>query len=94
MVSFTGSSGKTLAVKTQLFLATALLLASRGALPAAEVTGELVNPNQQFGQDANYKLTGNTTFGWMTGTQGGDFDLNGHAFIVETGGGTGRCSAG
>ncbi|MEN9574821.1 MAG: hypothetical protein RL514_2676 [Verrucomicrobiota bacterium] len=74
-------------MKTQLFLATALLLASRGALPAAEVTGKLVNPNQQFGQDANYKLTGNTTFGWMTGTQAGDFDLNGHAFIVETGGG-------
>jgi len=74
-------------MKTRLLLATALLLASRVALPAAEVAGELVNPTQQFGKDANYKLTGNTTFGWMTGTQGGDFDLNGHAFIVETGGG-------
>ena len=56
-------------------------------LHAAEVTGENVNPTKQFGKDVNYRLAGNATFGWMTGAQGGDIDLNGHALIVETGGG-------
>ena len=74
-------------MKTQLFLVTALLLASRVALPAAEVTGEVLNPTKQFGKDVNYRLTGDATFGWLTGAQGGDINLNGHALIIETGGG-------
>ncbi len=33
--------------------------------PAAEVTGEILNPNEQFGKDVNYKLTGKATFDWQ-----------------------------
>ncbi|GDY22651.1 hypothetical protein LBMAG56_39980 [Verrucomicrobiota bacterium] len=64
-----------------------LLLFSNVWLHAAEITGEVVNPTKQFGKDMNYRLAGDATFGWMTGAQGGAIDLNGHALIVETGGG-------
>lgn len=56
-------------------------------LHAVDVTGAVENPNQTYGRDVPYRLTGDTTFGWRTGTLGGDLDLNGHAFVMETGGG-------
>jgi lysophospholipase L1-like esterase len=51
------------------------------------VTGEHIDPTKDFGQNASYKLSANTTFGWKTGTQSGDIDLNGHTLTIETGGG-------
>ena len=66
---------------------TVLLLASLDALRGADVHGEHENPNQAFGPDASYRLDGDTKFGWRTGTLVGDIDLNGHAFVMETGGG-------
>ena len=39
------------------------------------------------GEGAGYKLVGDTIFGWRTGTLTGDIDLNGHALVMETGGG-------
>jgi lysophospholipase L1-like esterase len=65
----------------------ALLLVPLGGLRAAEVQGNHENPNEAFGKGAGYKLVGDTTFGWRTGTLTGDIDLNGHAFVMETGGG-------
>lgn len=72
---------------TYSLLPALLLLFSNVWLHAAEIMGEVVNPTKQFGKDMNYRLAGDATFGWMTGAQGGDIDLNGHALIVETGGG-------
>ena len=53
----------------------------------AEVRGEIEDPNKAFGRDAHYQLVGNCSFGWRSGTVAGDIDLNGHALVVETGGG-------
>ena len=69
------------------FLTTCGLLLAAAPLRAVDVSGEHVDPNKDFGKDASYKLVGDTTFGWLTGAQAGDFDLNGHALVVETGGG-------
>jgi len=63
------------------------ILSAAGPAGAVDVSGEHVDPNKDFGKDASYKLVGDTTFGWLSGTQGGDFDLNGHGFVMETGGG-------
>ncbi len=71
----------------KFILLSALLLAGQLGLHAAEVAGEILNPTEQFGRDVNYQLKGKATFGWKTGAQGGDIDLNGHALTVETGGG-------
>ena len=65
----------------------ALLAVPWAALRGADVRGEHENPNKSFGKDANYKLDGDTAFGWMTGTLLGEIDLNGHAFVIDTGGG-------
>jgi lysophospholipase L1-like esterase len=67
----------------------ALLATMRLALSAvaADISGNHENPNQEFGRDASYKLIGDSMFGWKTGTQAGDLDLNGHAFVMDTGGG-------
>jgi lysophospholipase L1-like esterase len=64
-----------------------LLLAALPALRAADVHGEHENPNQAFGQEASYRLDGDAKFGWRTGTLAGGIDLNGHAFVIDTGGG-------
>jgi hypothetical protein len=64
-----------------------LLLAPLTTLRGADVHGEHENPNQAFGQEASYRLDGDTKFGWRTGTLTGDIGLNGHAFVIDTGGG-------
>lgn len=51
------------------------------------VRGEHENPTATFGKDASYRLEGDTVFGWRTAAITGDLDLNGHAFVMETGGG-------
>ncbi len=65
----------------------ALLVVPWAALRGADVHGEHENPNQAFGQEASYRLDGDTKFGWRTGTLVGDIELNGHAFVIDTGGG-------
>lgn len=62
-------------------------LVAAGPVQAADLRGSHENPTQEFGRDANYKLVGDATFGWRTGSQAGDFDLNGHSFVMDTGGG-------
>ncbi len=69
------------------FLAISCVLLAACPLRAAEVSGEHVDPNKDFGKDASYKLAGDTTFGWLSGVQAGDFELSGHALVVDTGGG-------
>ena len=54
---------------------------------AVVIRGEHLDPNQEFGNDVDYQLTADATFGWRTGTIAGDIDLNGHAFVMDTGGG-------
>ena len=54
---------------------------------AADISGYHEEPNKEFGKDSSYKLTGDAKFGWRTGTVAGDIDLNGHAFVMDTGGG-------
>ena len=63
------------------------LLLAMGLTRAVDVTGEHEAPNTDFGKDASYKLVGDTKFGWRTAAVAGDIDLNGHAFVMETGGG-------
>ncbi len=70
-----------------VILTTLGLLAAAGIASGVDVTGVCEAPNTKFGQNVSYKLTGDTTFGWLTGAVAGDMDLNGHAFVMETGGG-------
>lgn len=54
---------------------------------AEDIAGEHLNPNMKFGKSTNYRLSGDATFGWQTNVVTGDLDLNGHDFVLETGGG-------
>ncbi len=54
---------------------------------AADISGDSENPNEKFGRDVSYRLEGDAQFGWRTGAITGDIDLNGHAFVMNTGGG-------
>jgi autotransporter-associated beta strand protein len=67
-------------------LLVAVLVLSRSVL-GEDVSGELENPNNQYGKDVDYRLVGQTTFGWKIGRLTGNLDLNGHDFTMETGGG-------
>ncbi|MCX6922003.1 MAG: GDSL-type esterase/lipase family protein [Verrucomicrobia bacterium] len=58
-----------------------------GSAFAADISGSHENPNEEFGKDTSYRLVGDTTFGWRTGTIAGDIDLNGYSFVMDTGGG-------
>ena len=50
--------------------------------------------NTNYGPDASYKLVGDTTFDYKWGGGAGDIDLNGHAFVSDTGGGNRRVISG
>jgi lysophospholipase L1-like esterase len=63
------------------------LLAAAATARAVEVSGNVPKPNQQFGAGADYKLVGDTTFGWETRLLAGNIDINGHKLVMETGGG-------
>lgn len=54
---------------------------------AVDIAGEHLNPNAKFGKAVPFRLSGDTTFGWQTNVVTGDLDLNGHAFVLDTGGG-------
>ena len=58
-----------------------------GRAGTADIRGNYENPNATFGQRASYKLVGDAKFGWRTGILAGDIDLNGHALVMDTGGG-------
>ena len=74
-------------MKRVLVLGMLCVVSAAGLICAADITGNHENPNEEFGKDASYKLVGDATFGWRTGMVPGDIDLNGHAFVMETGGG-------
>jgi lysophospholipase L1-like esterase len=73
--------------RTLIACSIVLLLALPATLRAADVRGNCESPNEFYGKGANYRLTADAQFGWRTGTLTGDIDLNGHAFVMETGGG-------
>lgn len=75
-----------------ILIASALAMAS--AAGAADVSGDHEDPNKEFGKTVFYKLVGDTKFGWRTARIDGDIDLNGHAFVMETGGGNQTVVAG
>jgi len=58
---------------------------------AADVpAGTYTNPTAELGVGNNstgYKLLGNTTFSWQTGTLNGNIDVNTYTLTVDTGGG-------
>ena len=58
-----------------------------GAVVGRRSHGKCENPNATFGKGGKYKLVGDTTFGWRTGTLTGNIDLNGHTLVMDTGGG-------
>jgi lysophospholipase L1-like esterase len=74
-------------MKRVIVLAAACVASAAGLARATDITGNHENPNEEFGKDASYNLVGDATFGWRTGMVPGDIDLNGHAFVMETGGG-------
>lgn len=61
--------------------------ATEPAAPIAEIQGDHEDPNRRFGKDVGYRLAADAKFGWKTSAITGDIDLNGHKFIMETGGG-------
>jgi len=52
-----------------------------------EVSGKIDKPHAVHGKKADYKLVGDATFGWRTGELAGKIDVNGHTFVMDTGGG-------
>ncbi|MCF7734358.1 MAG: family 20 glycosylhydrolase [Akkermansiaceae bacterium] len=74
-------------MKKSIILALSGLLAVAEWTPAVEISGMHEAPNTEFGKQVSYRLTGDTTFGWRTAAIVGDIDLNGHALVMETGGG-------
>ena len=71
------------------FAAIVVLSAAVTAAPAQgeDISGDLKNPNQQFGVGVNFRLVGDASFGWRVGKFTGDLNLNGHNFTMDTGGG-------
>ena len=74
-------------MKRTILVTVAVLVSAFGVARAVDVSGSHENPNQEFGAGTNYRLTGDTMFGWRTAVIAGDINLNGHALTMETGGG-------
>lgn len=66
-------------------LVTILVLCAITEAPAygEDVSGEIKNPNQQYGTGVNFRLVGETSFGWLVGQFTDDLDLNGHDFTMD-----------
>ena len=62
-------------------------VAAASAAGEVAVSGKVTNPNKEHGPGASYRLTGETTFGWLTKALTGDINLNGHRLVMDTGGG-------
>jgi lysophospholipase L1-like esterase len=77
-----------------LVLAASCIASAPGLARGADLSGNHEDPNNEFGKAANYRLVGDATFGWRTGTLDGDIDLNSHALVMETGGGNHTVFAG
>lgn len=58
-----------------------------GELQPVRVEGEIESPNEQFGENVDYELSGDTVFGWKTRRVTGDIDIGAFTFTMETGGG-------
>jgi len=76
-----------------LALTTIGLLAATGLACAADFI-DASGVDSKYVADASYKLVGDTTFDYKWGGGAGDIDLNGHAFVSDTGGGNRRILGG
>ncbi len=74
-------------------LTTIGLLATAGLACAADFI-DVSGVDTKYVADASYKLVGDTTFDYKWGGGAGDIDLNGHAFVSDTGGGNRRVLGG
>jgi lysophospholipase L1-like esterase len=72
------------------FLTTISLLAATSLARAIDVSGA----DTTYITDASYKLVGDATFDYKWGGGAGDIDLNGYAFLCDTGGGNRRILSG
>lgn len=52
-----------------------------------DVSGVIEDPNQRYGEGVNFRLVGDTSFGWKLKRLTGNLDLNNQSFRMETGGG-------
>jgi len=74
-------------MNVRMIPAAVCLLAAAGMSGGVEVSGNVKKPHATYGRKANYKLVGDTTFGWVRQPFTGDVDINAHKFVMETGGG-------
>src|SRR4051812_19429158 len=65
-----------------------LMIAVAGVARAADVSGGLYdNRSPAPAREGDFNLTGDTIFGWQTGTVTGSVNVNDHALTMQTGGG-------
>ena len=63
------------------------MAAMAGAAHGVEVSGDIKKPIADYGEGADYTLTGDTTFHWVRKAFTGDLAVGPHTFTMETGGG-------
>ena len=59
-----------------------------------DAAGEITNPNKNLGSEIIANLTGDTIFGWLTGTCAIDVVTNGHKITLDSGNGNGYVYSG
>jgi len=62
--------------------------------PRVDIAGAYYNPNVDIGVGNIGNMTGDTTFGWVTGTTDIDVITNGHTFTMDSGDGNAFCYMG
>jgi hypothetical protein len=62
--------------------------------PRVDVKGYVLNPNAEIGPDNVANMTGDTVFGWVTGTCAIDLITNGHTVTIDSGEGNALCYMG
>lgn len=58
-----------------------------GTAFGVDVSGEVKTANATYGAGVDYRLVGDASFGWQREPFTGNLDINGHKFVMETGGG-------
>ncbi|MCY2931476.1 MAG: GDSL-type esterase/lipase family protein [Planctomycetota bacterium] len=81
-------------MKRRIALAAVCVMAIPALARAVDVSGKHLSANADFGDAANYRLTGDTIFAYATGNITGDIDLNGFTLVSDTGGGNRRTFSG
>ncbi|MCF7730093.1 MAG: beta-N-acetylhexosaminidase [Akkermansiaceae bacterium] len=62
--------------------------------PRVDIQGEYVVPNREIGAGNTGNMTGDTKFGWQTGTCDIDLITNGHTLTIDSGAGNALCYTG